>query len=329
MAKESLKYFAELQANCGVQLFNQCGCLSLDQGSGSTVELMEKTCKDLGFPHELLTPSDISLKFPQLKVPENFVGIYSPDGGVAFADKIIDCLRQEILKLGVEIVENFTANLKLDLPQIQVLDEKGNCFARVEKAVITSGSWTNHVLSNAGLSEIPGLFVTNEQATYFSPKPGTTLDHTTNGNLPTILLDLGDVGYYYALPQVVGGIAGIKATIHQAGDNLISLDTKDRCQGTNTELLRNVTEYFVPLFPFLEKTPCHVVRCLYTNTVDSKFVVGQHSDDSRVFVATGFCGSGFKHSPMIGRLLSQLMSAQEPEIDISCFSINRFHKSKV
>ena len=65
---------------------------------------------------------------------------------------------------------------------------------------------------------------------------------------------------------------------------------------------RDIVAHFARMFlPDLDiASPEAVCRCLYTSTVDGDFVLGQHPGDSRVVVATGFHGEGFKFSPVIG-----------------------------
>ena len=54
-----------------------------------------------------------------------------------------------------------------------------------------------------------------------------------------------------------------------------------------------------------------VMRCLYQNTPDKEFIIGQHPEDGDVVLACGFNGGGFQMGPMVARLaIGQLLAQQ-------------------
>lgn len=135
---------------------------------------------------------------------------------------------------------------------------------------------------------------------------------------------------------------GVKASIHQEGEKLIPFDPSTRPRGVDQESLSRTQKFLIPtVHPHLNKEPSTIIRCLYTMTPDKLYFVGEHNEDKRFIVATGifvtygsdligFCGTGFKHSPMIGKLVSQMVSDQPLEVDISAFSLTRFqNKAKL
>jgi sarcosine oxidase len=83
-------------------------------------------------------------------------------------------------------------------------------------------------------------------------------------------------------------------------------------------------------FPLIEPTPVNIFRCIYQKSPDGSFIVDRHAGDERVIVATGFSGTGFKHAPAIGLILTQLANDEAPIFDISELSMKRFQvKSKL
>ena len=53
------------------------------------------------------------------------------------------------------------------------------------------------------------------------------------------------------------------------------------------------------------------MRCLYQNTPDKEFIIGNHEDDENqdIVLACGFNGGGFQMGPMVARLaIGQLLS---------------------
>jgi glycine/D-amino acid oxidase-like deaminating enzyme len=50
------------------------------------------------------------------------------------------------------------------------------------------------------------------------------------------------------------------------------------------------------------------MRCLYQNVEDDRFIIGKHHQDPDITVCCGFSGEGFKHAPIIGRFVAQLVA---------------------
>ncbi|XP_056329862.1 peroxisomal sarcosine oxidase isoform X2 [Danio aesculapii] len=59
-------------------------------------------------------------------------------------------------------------------------------------------------------------------------------------------------------------------------------------------------------------------------TPDQHFVLDSHPSYGNIIIGAGFSGHGFKFSPIIGKVLSQLAMGQVPSHDLSPFRIQRF-----
>jgi sarcosine oxidase len=63
---------------------------------------------------------------------------------------------------------------------------------------------------------------------------------------------------------------------------------------------------------------------MITGSPDGQFIIGRLSGDSRVVVAGGDSGHGFKHSAGIGELLAQIVAGEQPYCDTSFLEPARF-----
>eukprot|EP01127_Copromyxa_protea_P024650 TRINITY_DN9817_c0_g1_i1.p1 TRINITY_DN9817_c0_g1~~TRINITY_DN9817_c0_g1_i1.p1 ORF type:complete len:390 (-),score=75.10 TRINITY_DN9817_c0_g1_i1:41-1210(-) len=325
LGTKSLEHFHDLEKTCKTQLIHHCGCVVI--GDRETLDPWENACKVEGQAYEILDNKQCSSRFPQINFPDNMLSIFSPDGGVAFADRVVNAVHSELKKMGVQIIES-AAKIVERTPSVVVISDGKGTLYQVQKVVVTSGAWTNYTLSQAGLANIP-IYATNEQVTYFNVN-NDKIDHTTNGNFPTVIVLFNEQDAFYSIPQVPHGIPAVKASIHQAGEKLIPFDNAKRSRGVDEESLKRTQRCLIPtIHPHLDKDPALVIRCLYTMTPDKLFFVGPHYDDKRFIVAAGFSGTGFKHSPMIGKLVSDMVSELPLEVDISAFALDRFNKSKL
>jgi sarcosine oxidase len=64
------------------------------------------------------------------------------------------------------------------------------------------------------------------------------------------------------------------------------------------------------------------VSCLYTCARGSRFVIDRHPEHDSVLIVSACSGHGFKHSPAIGEAVTQWLTGQEPDIDLSPFSFS-------
>ena len=59
-------------------------------------------------------------------------------------------------------------------------------------------------------------------------------------------------------------------------------------------------------------------------TPDEHAIIGWAPGVDRFFLAVGFCGHGFQHSPATGRLVAGWLLDGRPSMDLSVFDPNRF-----
>jgi sarcosine oxidase subunit beta len=64
----------------------------------------------------------------------------------------------------------------------------------------------------------------------------------------------------------------------------------------------------------------------YEISPDTHAILGEAPELRGFFLANGFSGHGFQHSPTVGKVMAQLIMGQRPSIDISSLSVERFRK---
>jgi sarcosine oxidase len=61
------------------------------------------------------------------------------------------------------------------------------------------------------------------------------------------------------------------------------------------------------------------VRCLYTSTRGSRFIIDRHPEHENVMIVSACSGHGFKHSPAIGEAVAQIIADGVSELDLRPF----------
>jgi glycine/D-amino acid oxidase-like deaminating enzyme len=68
-----------------------------------------------------------------------------------------------------------------------------------------------------------------------------------------------------------------------------------------------------------------VSACMYTNTTDENFILDFLPDSKQqIILATGFSGHGFKFVPVIGEIITELVTEGKSKLPIDFLGINRF-----
>ncbi|WP_306556928.1 FAD-dependent oxidoreductase [Arthrobacter sp. Marseille-P9274] len=77
-------------------------------------------------------------------------------------------------------------------------------------------------------------------------------------------------------------------------------------------------------FPGLEPDRVAAKMCMVTDSPDGQFLLGRLHPGSRIIVASGDTGHGFKHAPAIGELAAQIALGETPFIDLDFLDPARF-----
>ena len=154
---------------------------------------------------------------------------------------------------------------------------------------------------------------------WFKP---TRSDLFAPGNCPIFIWEFEPGRFFYGFPDLGDGV---KIAIHHEGE-CTEPDLLRREVGQNDIVaVRALADRFLPgASGSLQSTAV----CMYTNTPDCHFVLGQHPDFPNVVVASPCSGHGFKFSPVIGELAAMLLDDESPPFDLSLFSPKRFTTQK-
>lgn len=100
--------------------------------------------------------------------------------------------------------------------------------------------------------------------------------------------------------------------------------------GSGERFAEEVAAKFLDTMPRLKEIS--IVRQwagLYEVTPDAQPILGGVDNLEGYFHAIGFSGHGFMVAPMTGRIMSQLMLGEKPEIDITSLHLNRFREGRL
>lgn len=226
-----------------------------------------------------------------------------------------NCVRAAVRlakKQGAIIWENTPiAGIVADAGGVQVTTAAGETIGG-DKLLLTAGPWTGPKLSEFGM-KVP-LVVTRQP--YIHLQPARHAEQFGVGRFP-VWIDAG--ANFYGFPQL-GNVPGVKIGLHNRGATTTP-DTVNR-EVTDADI-ESTLEYASRRFPSLDKKVVYSKVCLYTNTPDEDFIIDAVPTLRNTFVVGGLSGHGFKFTPLLGQILSDMAQGKPISHDLSRFRLNR------
>lgn len=310
MVKLSLERWHELEERTQRTLYTQTGLLTLGKEGDETLREQEIT-SSLGLASEQLSAQSCQQRFPQFDTRNYKSLVYNPAGGILHASDCLRALKRAVLNLGGTIIESSQVTQILhDNPHrpIRLRLQTGDELS-ADRVVVAAGPWVHNLL---GSLRIP-VAVTRQYILYFAGLPASIFGTDV---FPAFMEhDL------YGFPIHKGSHGWLKATSHQFG----ACVDPDAAVHIEREVIERIVHELHTLLPVLRQAKlAHIEACMYDVSPDEDFILDYLPGDARIVFATGLSGHGFKFGPLLGHLLSSLISETPPEIPSGRFSLARF-----
>jgi sarcosine oxidase subunit beta len=307
---ESLKTWDHFEEITGLDLgFRKVGYLFLattDQ-EWEILKLNVDLQRRLGIPVELLSPGELTHRWPYLRVDDLRGGTFCLWEGVAGPYEALTGFVRGARNGGVKIYEN-TEVLAIQRTKgglFSVHTAQGDILSPV--VVSAAGPYAKEVGEMAGIA-VP-VQPYRRQLFFTAPFPWIS------DPIP-LVIDLHR-GWYF----------------RREGKGLLLSGPKDDFPSHNMnvdyEAMVEAAENSIHRVPPLEKAEINRGWAgSYEISPDHHAILGQVPEIPGFFLANGFSGHGFQHSPAVGRVMAEQILGEIPFLDVSCLSLGRFREGK-
>ena len=255
---------------------------------------------------EMLTPSEIQRRWPYLKVDDLRGGTFCSWEGYAGPYEALSGFAKGARRGGVKIFEGTEVQ--------EIIRENGKILAvRTSQGEIATPIVVNAAGPYAKLvGKLAGVDVPvkpyRRQLFFTAPFP-----HIPD---PIPLVIDFHRGWYF----------------RREGAGLLLSGPKDSFPSFNIDVdydaMVEVAENSIYRVPLLEKAEMNRGWAgSYEISPDNHAILGEAPGVKGFFLANGFSGHGFQHSPAVGKVMSELILGGNPSIDISCLSRDRFRRA--
>lgn len=263
----------------------------------------------LGVPGQILTPDEISERFPYVNVDGVIAGFYGPQDGKINPNAISLAYYKEAERLGVRVLA-YTKAEKIVVEGGRVVGVQSDAgFVEAGKVLVAAGGWTNELLRTAGI-ELP---IVPERKEIGVTEP---------------------IGYFMD-PLIISLKSGIYVGQMVRGEILGSVDYP-KVEGVVP--LTNTLDWITTWAREVSKVVPTVRRLMllrswsgyYTMTPDHSHILGRHPDwPAGLYVATGFSGHGFMMAPLAGELMARNVLYGEVDRLMEPYLPTRFEEKRL
>ena len=261
--------------------------------------------QQFGIPVELLSSQEIHRRWPYLRVDDLRGGTFCAREGYAGPYEALSGFARGARRGGLKILEEteVTQILRNGNRVAGVRTPRGDISSPV--VVNAAGPYAGEVGKMAGV-EVPvrpyrrQLFFTGPFSHIPDPIP--------------LVIDFHR-GWYFRREGAGLLISGPK-------DNFPSFNLN-----VDYDAMVEVAENSIYRVPIMEKAEIDRGWAgSYEISPDNHAILGEFPGLKGFFLANGFSGHGFQHSPAVGKVMAELILGEKPSLDISCLSLERFAK---
>ena len=316
MARDSLRVFENFAGEIGGDAgFVQSGvvffCGPTEAGALRRTVAMHNR---LGIREELLSAGDLCKMEPFLDAEDIALGAYEPDGGYADPALAANSFAEAAAQRGVELLRRTrVTGLRVEGGRIAgVITDKGEIATRT--VINVAGPWGADIAAMAGV-QIP-LRATRHPIVLLQRPPRWR--HST-----PVWADLIN-GWYYKPERNPALMVGSLSEHYQN----TAVDIEAYSSVPAYKETEEFSEATLKRFPVMAEGMAQGGWAgLYDVTPDSQPVIDKIAETDGFYCAFGFSGHGFKLSPAVGIIMSELvLSGQCTSYDISSFRYSRFRE---
>jgi len=323
IARMSLEFFRKFKENVGYDLdFNQVGLVVVSFEKDSMLSTIERL-KNLGIRYEVLNNESLKSIDKNLKVRDDEIAIYEPEAGYVDPIETTWNFAKAAMDKGVQIIEGEKV-VSIGKKEGWIVKTTNREY-NASKLVVAAGIETPKIVSNLGLN-LP---------VYLIPFPICYIKRPYNfSSLNYVFFDFSV--NYYTRPEepsqiIVGAVHPQMSYSSAEGyvpDEIFHWSKVDT-EVSHRADYETLKAYLEGLrFRFDNLKEIKVVRDLmpYVDiTPDWEPIIDEIEED--LYIACGSSGHGFKLSPMIGRMISELVIYKKSKvIDAKPYSIKRYRK---
>ena len=290
---DAYRLWDDLADHSGQPLISRCGLLLAGVPDGPAVAGTRHAARLHGLDLQDVSRGRLDNDFPGFTIPDDFDAVWEAAGGFLLVEDAVAAHIARAIEHGAVLhTEETVVRWSRVGKSYEVVTDRGHY--RAGSLIIAPGSFVPGLLP-----ELDVAWEIVRKPLFWFPARSGLYDHSQGSGV--FFLETSG-GEFYGFPSLDGET--VKVAEHTAGLEITNPLTVDR--DVIDRDLPPLVEYLQAHMPGLSTKPTDHTVCLYTRTPDGNFIVDKHPGHDGVAIGCGFSGHGFKFTPIIGSILTDL-----------------------
>ena len=297
--QRSRRLWAELEDETDRAILNCCGGLSIGERDGEYIAALLASIAASGAPYRILDAREMAERYPQHDLDRTEVAIWDENAGFLRTDTAVLSALERAQQQGAEVIAD-AAITSIEETEDLVRVSDGDRSWTVDRLVVTGGAWAPSLLPKELRDAV---YPTRILLTWFQARRPEEFAP----EVFPVFIRISRNTSMYGAPSIDG--VTVKASLDgraQPADDPSNL-VRVPFPAEMTEVRRTAASYFPGLIPYVVRADTY--PDLYTT--DAAPLLGMAPGSSRIVLATGFSGAGFKMATGYGAIAAEL--ALNPE----------------
>ncbi|WP_406706408.1 N-methyl-L-tryptophan oxidase [Sodalis sp.] len=287
-------------------VFHRSGVINLGPRQSVFIQNAVSGVQRFQLPCELLTGAAVNARWPVMRVPNDYIGVYEPQAGYVKSELTIARYISLAEKAGCAQLFNCgVTDITLTGGVAEVATREGSRY-QARKLLVAAGTWVKQLLP---VTPVRKVFSWHQADGRFSE----------DNHFPAFTVAATDGSHYYGFPALENAL---KVGKHDGGQRITAPEQRKPFGA----LPEDGTEVFGFLRTFLPGVGVCLSgqACTYDLSPDEDFIIDTLPEHDNVLVISGLSGHGFKFASVLGEIAATFAEGRESGFDLSPFLLRRF-----
>ncbi|ROO59764.1 sarcosine oxidase [Micromonospora sp. Llam0] len=316
LARRSGQLWQELARASGEALFEPVGGVLIGPRTGHVVAGTIAAAHRHGLAVQVWDAAELRDRLPRhAGIGDHHAAVWEPAAGLIAAEAAVRAAVRVAVGLGARVTTG-TRVTGIELVGGGALVHTAAGTLRARQVVVAAGAWLPTLL--------PGIAVRvlRVPITWFRPGDPAEADRYGLADVPVFIRELDDGTCLWGHGVYSGG--ELKLGLEDHGGLLREMDPDGDDRRVGPDDWAPLVRRLDVALPGLDPVPSRAEVCMYPMTPDRQFVLGSPGGDSRLVVAGGDSGHGFKHATGVGEVVADLVRGLPPQVPVAFMNPDRW-----
>ncbi len=294
----------------GEAVFERTGVINLGPADSSFLANVASSARRFGLDIEQLDAQAVMARWPEIRIPDNFTGLFEANSGVLRSELAIKSWVQMARDAGCAQLFNCPVTaIRHHADGVSIETADGEYHAR--KALISAGTWVTKLLPELPLQPVRKIFAWHQADGRYSSK----------NHFPAFTGEMPNGDQFYGFPAENNEL---KIGRHNGGQTIRSPEER-KAFGTVASDGSESFSFLRNILPGIGGC-LYGAACTYDNSPDEDFIIDTLPGKPNTLLITGLSGHGFKFAPALGEIAALFAQDKTSEFDLTPFSLSRFRQ---